>query len=390
MKKLDLIKILAFSIRSCLNKRNKSEKGGKIIIIFGGIIGDSLVFMDALIAMQNYYCKKGKSITLVCRKAVASFLKSVRNDLQIEMLGIDPELFISDYRYFLDMVQTLNRQKWELLISPFKSKMAELIAMNTNAVHKLEMRQEFGSRFFSFEKILNKAAYNHTIIIERDCMAFKCYRILLNKLGITDYRAKLSCLPSYKVKYDFAAKNKYCVVCPTSSEAAKSWELDKFCGLIQYITESYNLDIYLCGGPEDSEFCELLKSKIQLPDRLYDYIGNTSFNEWVELIRHAVVCIGNDSASIHISAFTQTPSICITPGFFYGFMQPYDLDIVTEQDVLPTCVYAVKACFGCCLKDGKRCAGNKECLENVRKGGKYLCIRDITLNQVITALDKVI
>ena len=72
----------------------------------------------------------------VCRKAVASFLKSVRNDLQVEMLGIDTELFISDYRYFLDMVQTLNSQKWELLISPFKSKMAELIAMNTNAVHK--------------------------------------------------------------------------------------------------------------------------------------------------------------------------------------------------------------------------------------------------------------
>jgi ADP-heptose:LPS heptosyltransferase len=382
--------ILSSLLSKALPKRGLQKIPDVILVVFGGVIGDSLLFSDALKTLDDFYGEKGKKIVLVCNIIVERFLKSVRKDITVTFRSFDADKILYDYGYFRAFIDGLKNARYELLIAPFQSKRAELIALNVQAENKIGVYAEFRSKT-SPAYWLNYIAYAESIIVPSNNFAWQNYRELFRYLGNDLPRWKMASLSEFGSVHDFKNHKPYCIICPSGSESVRIWELEKFYGIIDYLTEETTLNIYICAGDEACGLFEKITSSIKHPERLCDYIGKMSFTDWIELIRNAKFCFGNDTASVHIAAFTGTIYMALVSGHAYGNCVPYNLlNLNIEKNSLspPICIYRRKECFGCLFIGGKGGVGNNECKKNVRKNGRYLCIEDISVDDAISVLQE--
>lgn len=386
----DSVRILADSLRKSGKRREAPCGSGSVVIVNGGAIGDTILFLDALNAMAQYFNGQNRETWMICRPAIQSFLSAVCPELPVKCLAIPFHDYLTNDACYRRISERLREFSGSFLIVPHQSKFADFISLNIPAKRKIQLKTSSQTTRASPYYWLNRVCYDDTLTVAPSMMALERYAFLLHEIGISDFQSKIKPLPPHEVKIDFSAHAPYCVVAPTSSEEPKCWEPCKFCEVIDYILVHSNLNVCLCAGREGDGLYEKIRSAVSRPERMVDYIGRTNFTEWVELIRHAKFCFGNDSASIHVAAHTSTPSVAVTSGLDYQYCQPYRYEQSSNSDAVPVCVYAHKDCFGCYRKNLKRCAGNLECRENVGKGGKYLCIRDIAVEQVIPEIDRLL
>lgn len=358
---------------------------GDILLVFGGALGDSLVFLDTLERLAGFYRRQGRATTLVCSDSVAGFLTALRGELPFSILAHDPRRLRRDGRYFRAYVSRLRQRRWALLLAPTPSRRAELLALHLPAGEKIEVRAPSGVRRFSPLYWLNRLAYDRTILAETGSMALEHGRVLLHALGDRAYRPALSVLPR---QGRAPAPPAYCVLCPTAGEREKSWPLHRMCRVIDYIAERTDLELCICTGAEGTGVFQVLAAGTRFPERLCDRTGGLPYGDWVELIRNARFCFGNDSASIHIAAAVGTPSACILPGFHFGYMHPYPPAALAEgRAAVPAYIYRWQPCFGCYTRNLRRGAGNPACRRHVRRRGRYLCVEAVTVADVLPVLD---
>lgn len=389
--KADSIRILADALIGIRRRKKCSTDTNLVVIVNGGMIGDSILFHDALSAMTRHFKAQGKQTIMICRPAVKSFLTSVCPELDtIAYFEIAFDRFVTDFTYYKEIAERLKTLAAPLLIAPQPSKFADFIALNIPAKQKLQVKPSSRTRCRSPYEWLNRISYNTVIPVDTTLMALERYAVLPRKIGIASFQSKIAPFLQRKTVANFSAYSPYCVVAPTASEEPRCWGLEKFCAVIAHIMKKTDWSICISAGREGEGFFERICVGVPSPERLIDCIGKTDFVQWVELIRHAEFCFGNDSAAIHIAAHTGTPSIAVTPGVDYQDCQPYRYEQKSEGDMVPVCLYAYKNCFGCYHKNLKRCAGNPACGENVKRGGKYLCIRDISAEQAIAAVDQLL
>lgn len=368
-----------------------------VAVVFGGAIGDLIVFLEALDHLAQFQFSGGKRLFFVCKPVVAGFLKTVRPHMTIEIVDLRLKDYVINGKY---RHQIAHRLSWRslTLISPHQSKYAEAVCLLSHAPRRIELREKTNVNTISWVFWLNKFAYNERILVPADSMAFERFRALLVSLGCDSYETSLTLWEENSRAGSnallIAGGDPYCVLAPTASEVAKSWEFEKYASVVQWILKNTSLNICICGGDEALGYCDRFGSEAGLPEidakRLIDCASKTDFAQWIELVRNASFCFGNDSATVHIAAHVKTPSICVTAGFCYGYCQPYVLDVVHKDDEIPHCLYAYKQCFRCFLRDYRRCSGNPDCKAAVDAGKPYLCIQDITLDQAIDALSALI
>jgi ADP-heptose:LPS heptosyltransferase len=381
---VDLLKIIAACLFRRKRPRRKPSPLSGVLVIFGGVIGDGIMFFDALAAMSSIYGRQGKSLTLLCGTAVATFMKEMRGDIKVKTIDCDMDRLISDYGYFKSVVGQLE-YGYDLIITPQYSKKADLLARRIGAGEKLALRARIGNRF-SLAYWLDRLTYTKHLYTEPDCMFIKAYKTLLHHLGDTQYKTGIVKFQVNETGYGFDGHKPYCAVCPTSREAEKSWDIKHFITVIDYITGNSALNVYICAGSEGIGLFEKITASVSHPSRLAGYI-NTPFPEWAEMIRSAEFCVGNDSASAHVAAFTGTEYIAVASGFHYGGALPYDLDTVSEDDALPIVVNEPMPCYGCYAIKGKRGGGTRECRASIKRNGRYLCIESIPAERVINVIN---
>ena len=99
-------------------------------------------------------------------------------------------------------------------------------------------------------------------------------------------------------------------------------------------------------------------------------------------MQHARFVFGNDSATIHIAAATQTPSVCIAGAYDKNQFFPYAVDEMAEDDVLPITLLKDVQCRNCRTKSYHAGYGNGECLYRIKNGQCASCIDDISEYEV--------
>lgn len=97
------------------------------------------------------------------------------------------------------------------------------------------------------------------------------------------------------------------LIFPGSVWATKRWTLESFASVGRELVKR-GARVVVMGGPGEESIATALAS--QVPGAL-DLAGKTSLFESALLIRRAKVVIGNDSASIHLAASAETPTIAI-------------------------------------------------------------------------------
>lgn len=117
--------------------------------------------------------------------------------------------------------------------------------------------------------------------------------------------------------------NKYIVIQPTTRQAYKYWDNEKFAAVIDHF-KIKGYEVILTCGPDHHEL-SVVKDIYQLcrlkPNKTL--AGKTTFSQLAALIDHARLYIGLDSAPMHMAAALNTPVIAMFGPTDYKVWRPW-------------------------------------------------------------------
>jgi heptosyltransferase-2 len=99
---------------------------------------------------------------------------------------------------------------------------------------------------------------------------------------------------------------KYFLIAPGAAfGSAKRWPPDYYAKLGKLLTDQLDLRPVIVGGPDDKQMATEIVEKTD--SRFLNLAGKTSLTELFLLAEQANFMVANDSGTMHISAFAQTP-----------------------------------------------------------------------------------
>ena len=367
------------------NKIRKKPRNKRVLLIFQQVFGDSIILLPALEGyMELYHKQRGYGVTMICLPGIKKFLTdvaSIPDSLNIET--VDFKKFVNNYKYFKEVVGQY-RGYAEISIVMGSSLSAELLSTTLCAKERHGLISCFRTRWPLQMALFQRLAYSDVVIPPIGSMMIERHGIMLRHLGLKEYKGHISSLLPQEKNVD----GRYCVICPGASTPVKRWGIDRFQIIADWIIETYDLDIHLCGGaPENDDAIQLI-SLSHHSDRIFNHVGKTTFKEWSSIVQYASLVIGNDSATLHIAAATHRKCICIT-GIYdkYQFF-PYKVEELRNGEILPTTVIVDKSCAYCRTKGYFAGYGNKKCKAAIAKGSCSLCISEISVDMVKLAIEK--
>ncbi len=102
------------------------------------------------------------------------------------------------------------------------------------------------------------------------------------------------------------------VVCHVGAGTpAKQWPWEYWLELVAWLLEDQGAEVHLVGGSEDRERAWQLQKRLKHPARLHNHTGGLSWSELAELLGEAELCIGADSAVVHLAAAVGCPVVAL-------------------------------------------------------------------------------
>jgi len=161
------------------------------------------------------------------------------------------------------------------------------------------------------------------------------------------------------------------VISPGTQWKTKMWISERYAEVITFcVSQGWRVD--LCGGRNDINVCNEISHSLESP-LVANHCGKTTIKEMFDIIGDANAVITNDSAPIHIANECGTPVIGIfgptVPEFGFAPRGIYDQVVQTNGLI----------CRPCMIHGGDVCPL-----------GTHLCMKEISTDQVIEALQRVV
>lgn len=365
--------------------RRKQRSSDRAMIIFQQVFGDAVVLTSALDGyVECLVRRQGMKLVLVCKPAIAQFLKEVATlPQELEIRTVDFKRLMDDFWYFRRIVHEYSMFA-DIALTPGDSLSAELLSTTLRAKRRIGVLPAYIRTWPPQMVVFQRLAFTETIQSEEKMMMIQRHRLLLHHLGMTDYKGKL---PQLQAKVQEIV-GRYCVVCPGASTEVKRWPSERFAVIVDYIVECYDMDIHICGGADESDIAQRMRSQSRYPDRIIDHTGKTGFSSWSAIVEHAQLVIGNDSATLHIAAAHRCRAICIAGIYDKWMFFPYLVDELDEGDRLPETLLVDWPCAFCRTKGYFAGYKRPDCKRVIDHGECALCISAITTDMVKEKIDK--
>lgn len=98
---------------------------------------------------------------------------------------------------------------------------------------------------------------------------------------------------------------------PWASDAIKQWPIDKFCGLVEKLTEESGIMVILVGGPDEAAISQGSFAGFQENNKVVDLTGKTSLKELAAVLKKCKLLVSADSGPMHLAAAVGTKVIAI-------------------------------------------------------------------------------
>mgnify|MGYP002509789776 FL=1 len=379
-----------FRVVGLKNQRPAARGAQGIIIIKIDAIGDFLIWLDSAEQYKKLY--KGQKITLVCNAFCTDIAKNT--GFFDEVISIESKKFEADNQYKKEIWRRFHKRMFHTLLQTEYSRTIDmdLLARNIPAKEKIafvadESRMNL-SRFIAFRYIRKKLDATYDRLIPsggKNLMELERNAAFIRGLGF-DFYAGYPSLPQAHVRQEIIPPKPYAVIFPGGSSGKKMWPIERYAQVGEYIVKEKEMDLYLCGGQNEAylfrQFVEAMKRE-ELKERVHDLFGRTTLFELAEIIRNAELLVGNDTSGIHFAAAVNTKGVCIFGEFAYGRFLPYrcERDCKGHEPII-VCS-AKKDCAGCAYE--KITAA---CKEHLLKTGRYQCVDEVSVEQVIQALSR--
>lgn len=370
-----------------LNRFRRQPKTGRVLIIFQQVFGDSILLLPALEGyVELYYRRRGMEVTLICLPQIHKFMKDVGilpKELKVE--EVDFKKMFNDYGYFHQIVNRYSTFA-DIAVATGTSLSADLLSTCLRTKERHGMLNCYRVTWPPHLALFQRLAYTDAIIPQLGSMAIQKHRIMLRHLGLENYQGRLTELR----KLPRLVEGNYCVICPGASTKVKRWPIDRFRDIADMLISIYDFDVYLCGGFDERDDAERLISLSKHKKRIHNWVGETTFSEWSQIVQHAELVLGNDSATLHIAAATQRRCICITGVYDKFAFFPYLVDDLRDGERLPITVIKDKPCAYCRTKNYFAGTDNPACKKDIKAGYCALCISEVTVEEVKAAVDEIL
>ena len=268
-----------------------------LLINFGGI-GDEILFMPVIQSLRKSYpeskitlCLEGRSSAFIklTNKLDSHFCIDIKTkNKYVEMLKLYFKALIGNY---------------DLVISAGANPLISILLFLTGIKTRIGYNT---SKYAS--KLLTKA-----VELNKNQYASMMYFDLVKPITNGDYE-----LPKIEVQ-EFKKNKNSVLIHPGVSKISiiknitKTLSAKKWAEIIKLLLNE-GKQVYLAGGPDDTECIEQIRNELQNTDltNFVDMFGKTkNIFDLVELIKKSEVLICSDSAPMHIGVATDTKTIAI-------------------------------------------------------------------------------
>ncbi len=361
--------------------RNRKTKiyDEAVVFIKLDALGDFVIWLDCAKELKKMYF--GKKIILVCNMLYADLAAAV--GFFDEVIPIK----VSEYLSSAKIIQRRRLNKFfknykvEKVIQPVAARnlLMDYIASSIYAAHKITIKgvpdnmKSFKIRYSNilYDEVINVNS-EWTMELNRNAEFFRA-------LGFSGFKSSLPCIPKIPIKKNI--NEDYFILVPGGSRKARLWEIEKFVYIAKKVISMTGWGCYICGSRSETDLAEKICAGLNYKD-VNNMAGQTSVTELVEVIRDAQMLISNDTGAAHIAVATDTDVVCIVGGWHYDRFFPYDTESVCGRKN-PIVCSSQKDCFRCNYKLTLQCKKHR------KKCGKYLCISDITKEQVWKEVEEI-
>lgn len=296
------------------------------LVVQTAFLGDLLLSIPLLKKTRELWPQH--KLALVCRKGFGDFFlqtKLVDQVFEIEKGQRDSYSKILEHLKFVEV---------DHLISPHESMRTVLFCAQIKAKHKVTFKKAWNFLFFSKRAEKNAALPDslrqlsllapedknlendliHYAAHERPYMLGEAGRLPAPPVwGSMSVRHQIlertEVYENLKKKFPLEAldQGKGILIFPGSVWATKRWTEEGFVK-VGHALQHRGYQVYVMGGPGEEALAEAVAS--QIPGAI-SLAGKTKIFESTQLIARARLLIGNDSASAHMAAASETPLIAM-------------------------------------------------------------------------------
>jgi ADP-heptose:LPS heptosyltransferase len=320
----------------------KKKEG--VLLVRLDLIGDFVLWLDSAQAYRQLY--PTTKITLAVNSSCAELAEALPH--WDKVISVNVQKLRIDYLYRLRMLASLRWRNFSTAIQPTFSRefVGDLVVRASIAKTRVGYSGDTNN---ISSKIKEKTDYWYSELVPNDPQ----YKMELNInahfvriLGNTDFRSNLPTIPpAIGVRAQLNFIDPYVVVAPGASWGPKMWPVAHFAAVINGLVAEFDIDVVLCGGPEDIAVCSDLEQLVY-PVKVTNLSGRTTLTELVEIIRRATLVLSNDSAPVHIAAATNTSAVCVVGGGHFGRFLPYVCEQAPKGQI-PSSINYEMGCYGC-------------------------------------------
>jgi len=365
-----------FKIGNIQNKRCNDNEF--VLIIKLDAIGDFIIWLDSAKEYKKIF--PDKSIVLLC-DVKCKDLASVYECFD-EIITLDIKKFEKDTDYRNTVIIENGKRQYGLLIQTAYSRTQHMDMLSASIPAKVKIAFEADesksnvsrSVVTTKNKLRLDSIYDKLIPSSKaNLMELQRNKEFIHGLGHKNFKSSIPALP--KIEGVKIPQMEYFLVFPGASTKMKTWRLERYAKVINYINKKTAWTCLVCGSSSENTLFELMETYIDDKSRFVNYCGKTTLIELIETVRNAKIVISNDTSGIHFAAATGVTAICPLGEYNYGRFLPYKAD----RGVSTVCVCSANMrCRGCASG-----TMSLRCIVHILRTGKYLCVDKISADSFI-------
>ena len=337
----------------------------KILIIRPDAIGDFVIFSGVLKHFRDLY--KDAKISVLVQEHIAELAQSC--PYIDDVIEFNRAKAASDQPYYQSFLEHLKAARFDIAINAVYSRDVVSDSLTLHSGAKATIASQGDTSNIS-EQLKHEHDRLYTKLIPAsDEPMLETARNLEFVGGLAGMDFGRVCMPEVWIKEeddaaveemlkDMGIENPI-IACPFSQHAIKDWPLWNW---IQLISRYEDYPILFCSSRKDILNTDQLISALK-HSNVFNLCGKLTLRQLAALLRRSRLCLGADTATIHIAAAVGCPQVVIAGGGHFGRFMPYSPDT--------TLVHLPMSCYHC----------NWRC-----KFGQARCINQIRVETVDTAV----
>ena len=343
-------------------------------------------------------------VHVVCRNEYHGFVESVKkNHSNIAFIGVtvhgDTDTW-PDYDEFKRIIEIVHGFSYEkvfvMLLHPWAWMLGACVSSKYYTCFAYERNDAKSSPLLLKIK---RSRYDRVYVEKDEVFLARGYQNWLKQNDI-DYQCKGVALQLDDLELPDYRENlgEYILFAPMGAKANRSLNQEKVEGIINALCKISAYKIVLTGTGNHFAFFQNVIHNLQEThidtERIINYAGKTSTDEFMALIRDAKLVIGPDSGHIHLAAALNVPSVALCHYEVPPEFLPYDYEQINDEIEAPVCIFSKEKydCKYCreIMKRGENTRPNVECDERERNGRTVLCLDEIDLKDVIDECKRIL